>query len=121
MIGPMSQTPTTEPRVAPRIYRHFKGGEYEVLSVGRHTETDELVVIYRSLEDPTTVWVRPQEMFTDEVELPAGKLPRFQLRDSGDAASERRGLIWMTVRALADLAARADPLARRVFRPPASR
>jgi hypothetical protein len=40
----------------PGLYRHFKGGEYEVLEVARHSETEELLVIYCSLDDPTKIW-----------------------------------------------------------------
>jgi hypothetical protein len=63
----------------PGLYRHFKGGEYEVLEVARHSETEELLVIYCSVEDPATTWVRPLEMFTGMVERPDGSLPRFEL------------------------------------------
>lgn len=58
-------------------YRHFKGGEYEVLSVARHSETHEPLVVYRAIDDPERTWVRPLDMFTDDVERPEGKVPRF--------------------------------------------
>jgi hypothetical protein len=50
---------------APGLYRHFKGGEYELLSVARHSETEELLAVYRSVEDRDTIWVRSLEMFTE--------------------------------------------------------
>ena len=61
----------------PGLYRHFKGGEYELLNVARHSETEELLAVYRSVEDPETTWVRPLEMFTELVDHADTKLPRF--------------------------------------------
>lgn len=66
----------TPPR--PGRYRHFKGGEYEVLRVARHSETEEMLVVYCSLDDPATTWVRPMEMFVDVIEGPGGTYPRFR-------------------------------------------
>jgi hypothetical protein len=63
----------------PGLYRHFKGGEYEVLEVARHSETEELLVIYCSLDDPTKIWVRPLDMFSGTVDSPEGPSPRFEL------------------------------------------
>jgi hypothetical protein len=63
---------------APGRYRHFKGGEYELLNVARHSETKELLAVYRSVEDQETIWVRPLEMFTELVEHADAKLPRFE-------------------------------------------
>jgi len=65
-------------------YRHFKGGEYEVLGVGRHSETLEELVIYKALYNseefgPNALWVRPIGMFQDEKELEDGRtVKRFQ-------------------------------------------
>src|ERR1700722_2542023 len=72
-LRPTSEVPT------PGFYRHFKGGEYQVLEVARHSETEELLVLYCSLDDPETMWVRPVEMFSGVVEGPSGLLPRFQM------------------------------------------
>lgn len=74
---------------APGRYRHFKGGEYEVLSVGRHSETDEWVVIYRSLEAPETVWVRPVEMFVEPVTRAGQTRARFELAAASHASPQR--------------------------------
>jgi hypothetical protein len=52
---------------APGRYRHFKGGEYEVLSMARHSETEEWLVVYRPVADPESIWVRPLEMFCEMV------------------------------------------------------
>ena len=56
----------TEP--IPGRYRHFKGGEYEVLGIARHSETQELLVVYRPLYNETGLWVRPVSMFLETVE-----------------------------------------------------
>ena len=56
----------TEP-VKPGRYRHFKGGEYEVIGVARHSETDETLVVYRPLYEDSGLWVRPLSMFTERV------------------------------------------------------
>ncbi len=92
----------------PGLYRHFKGGQYEVLEVGRHSETDELLVVYCSLDDPTTTWVRPLEMFTSVVDSPDGSLPRFRRRSHGPVtrlllrllqfSDGRRASTWPKVR-----------------------
>lgn len=65
--------------VKPGIYEHYKGNRYEVLFVGRHTETQEEVVIYRAEKAPNEIWVRPVWMFVEKAELPTGEsVPRFQ-------------------------------------------
>ena len=59
-------------------YRHYKGKEYEVLSVARHSETMERLVVYRQLYGDREVWVRPYDMFTEQVSTKAGSVPRFE-------------------------------------------
>lgn len=49
------------------VYRHYKGNEYEVLGVGKHTETLEELVFYRSLHD-NNMWARPVRMFYESVD-----------------------------------------------------
>ena len=49
-------------------FRHFKGGIYIVTDIGVHSENENLVVIYKSFNDPTLTWVRPLEMFLSEVD-----------------------------------------------------
>lgn len=44
-------------------YRHYKGGEYEVIGTARHSETLELLVVYRPLYNSTGLWVRPHALF----------------------------------------------------------
>lgn len=61
----------------PGRYRHFKGGEYEVLGVARHSEGLEDMVVYRPLYNDTGLWVRPLSMFTERVERNGKIQPRF--------------------------------------------
>jgi hypothetical protein len=65
----------TEP--APGKYRHFKGGEYEVVGVARHSETNEQLVVYRPLYNDSGLWVRPVAMFLETVEHDGQTVPRF--------------------------------------------
>lgn len=58
-------------------YRHFKGNEYEIVAVGRHSETEEELVVYRALYGEGAVWIRPLAMFEDTVERDGSVMPRF--------------------------------------------
>ena len=58
-------------------YRHFKGGEYEVLGVARHSETEEELVVYRALYGAGGLWVRPVSMWTETVERDGKRFARF--------------------------------------------
>jgi len=64
-----------EPR--PGRYRHYKGGEYHVLGVARHSETLEPMVVYQALYGERGLWVRPAAMFVETVETSSGKVARF--------------------------------------------
>lgn len=65
------------PTTPPGRYRHYKGGEYEVLGAARHSETLEVVVVYRPLYNASGLWVRPYAMFFGEVEVDGRLQPRF--------------------------------------------
>ena len=58
-------------------YRHYKGGEYEVLGVVRHSETLEPMVLYRPLYADRGAWVRPHAMFFGDVVIDGVRRPRF--------------------------------------------
>ena len=58
-------------------YRHYKGGEYEVIGVARHSETLEPLVVYRPLYNDSGWWVRPHAMFVGEVDIDGVRQPRF--------------------------------------------
>ena len=60
-------------------YRHYKGGDYEVLGTVRHSETLEAMVLYRALYGRRELWVRPVAMFTEEVEVDGVRQRRFEL------------------------------------------
>lgn len=65
------------PQPPPGRYRHYKGGEYEVIGVVRHSESLEPMVLYRPLYNDTGLWVRPYEMFFETVEVDGKLQPRF--------------------------------------------
>ena len=58
-------------------YRHYKGGEYEVIGVARHSETREPLVVYRPLYDTSGLWVRPHAMFFESAEFQGRVQARF--------------------------------------------
>lgn len=65
--------------VTPGRYRHYKGGEYEVLFEARHSETEEVLVVYRTLYGDRGHWVRPKAMFLETVVVDGVEQPRFAL------------------------------------------
>ena len=67
--------PLPEPRLG--RYRHYKGGEYELVGVVRHSETLEVMALYRPLYNASGLWVRPYAMFFEEIDLAGGRQPRF--------------------------------------------
>ena len=78
--------------IEPGIYRHFKGGLYEVLGIARHSETEEHLVIYRPVTGDGTWWARPRDMFREIVPFNGDLVPRFQRiesesRDNGSGGS----------------------------------
>ncbi len=60
------------------IYKHFKGSMYEVLDIARHSETEELYVVYRTLYGDHSLWVRPLAMFDECVERDGETVKRFE-------------------------------------------
>jgi hypothetical protein len=65
------------PAALPGRYRHYKGGEYEVVGVARHSETLEPMVVYRPLSNDSGWWVRPYSMFFEQVDVDGERKPRF--------------------------------------------
>ena len=59
-------------------YRHYKGNEYEVISMARHTETLEELVVYRALYGKGEIWARPASMWNEIVEKDGQKMKRFE-------------------------------------------
>ena len=66
------------PELAPGRYRHYKGGEYEVVAIVRHSETLEPLVLYRALYGQRGLWVRPAAMFEELVRIDGVLRPRFE-------------------------------------------
>ena len=60
-------------------YRHFKGGEYELLYIAHHSETMEDMVVYKALYGDGDVWVRPLSMWNDIIERDGKTFTRFTL------------------------------------------
>ena len=59
------------------IYRHYKGGEYELLAIAKHSETLEKMVVYRALYGEKEVWVRPAAMWNETVQVNGIYMRRF--------------------------------------------
>ena len=62
-------------------YLHYKGNEYEVIGLAKHSETEEDLIVYYSLKHPEQLWVRPLKMFMEEIELNGNKVKRFEKID----------------------------------------
>jgi hypothetical protein len=58
-------------------YRHYKGNEYQVIGVARHSEDGSLLVVYRPLYGAGELWVRPLDMFSEEIEVKGIRQARF--------------------------------------------
>ena len=67
--------------IQPGRYRHFKGNEYEVISIARHSETTEPMVVYRALYGDHGTWVRPAEMWNETIERDGKTFRRFEKMD----------------------------------------
>lgn len=65
--------------IPPGRYRHYKGQEYEVLDVARHSETEEEFVVYQALYGDRRLWIRSAAMFVESVTVAGHLCPRFQL------------------------------------------
>jgi len=65
----------TDPK--PGLYRHYKGKDYRVIGLARHSETGEPVVVYQALYGERGRWVRPAAMFNAAVEVGGQRVPRF--------------------------------------------
>ena len=63
--------------IRPGRYRHFKGGEYEVLGIARHSEDESPMVVYRPLYNASGLWVRPADMWNEIVVRDGRTYTRF--------------------------------------------
>ena len=64
--------------IQPGRYRHYKGNDYQVLGIARHSETEEDFVVYRALYGEQGLWIRPAAMFLEAVLVDGKPRPRFQ-------------------------------------------
>ena len=62
----------------PGRYQHYKGQQYLVLGVARHSETEEELVVYRQDYGDKGLWVRPRAMFEESVTIDGQTVPRFR-------------------------------------------
>jgi hypothetical protein len=77
--------------IVPGRYRHYKGREYQVMGVARHSETEEEFVVYRALYGERALWIRPAAMFVESVTVDGCARPRFALvQDDTGHSSFRR-------------------------------
>jgi hypothetical protein len=63
--------------IQPGRYRHYKGNDYTVLGMARHSETREDLVVYRAEYGERGLWVRPAAMFVETVLVDGQTVPRF--------------------------------------------
>jgi hypothetical protein len=77
------------PSLPPGLYRHYKGNDYEVIDVVRHSETLEVLVLYRPQYGARELWVRPYAMFCGSVEVEGKAVARFALQQGIDAADQQ--------------------------------
>lgn len=73
----MSDLPPLPNDPKPGLYRHFKGKDYRVISLARHSETMEALVVYQALYGERGVWIRPAGMFVEMVAVEGESVPRF--------------------------------------------
>ena len=66
------------------IYRHYKGNLYQVIEVATHSETQEQLVVYRTLYGDYSMWVRPLEMFEESIQVDGQEVARFTFIEPSD-------------------------------------
>ena len=77
-LSAMSELPPLPTDPTPGLYRHYKGNEYRVIGLARHTETEETLVVYQALYGARGLWVRPAVMFAEQVEIGGRRVARFE-------------------------------------------
>ena len=60
------------------LYKHYKGGLYEIIGEALHTETEETMILYCMLNKPERLFVRPKEVFNGKVTVNGKTVPRFK-------------------------------------------
>ena len=64
--------------IKPGKYRHYKGNEYQVIGLAKHSETLEDLVVYKALYGEGQIWARPLKMFEEKVMVIGVEVPRFE-------------------------------------------
>lgn len=75
---------TNQKHITPGRYRHYKGMEYQVIGVVKHSETEEPLVLYKMLYGDFSSWVRPYDMFVETIDINGVIKPRFELIEAND-------------------------------------
>lgn len=83
----MSDLPPLPAEPKPGLYRHYKGNDYLVIGLARHTETEEALVVYQALYGKRGLWVRPAAMFNETVEVAGKRVARFAYLEEGGSRS----------------------------------
>ncbi len=65
-------------KLAPGIYKHYKGNLYEVIGVAQHSETEEMMAVYKTLYGDFSLWVRPLTMFMETLDIEGKTVARFE-------------------------------------------
>ena len=81
--------------IKPGRYRHFKGNEYQVIGMARHSETEEEMVVYRPLYGEGGLWVRPAAMWAEEVERQASAALCLHWRNVRACARRPNAIQWV--------------------------
>ncbi len=78
---------TMTEHIIPGKYRHYKGNDYQVYGVTHHSETREVLVLYRALYGERGLWVRPLSMFAETVFVNGEEIQRFSLAEESEGSS----------------------------------
>jgi len=60
------------------IYEHYKGHRYKAIGLAKHSETQEELIVYQDLNDENSLWVRPKDMFLENVNIDGKEVERFK-------------------------------------------
>ncbi|MDF1822409.1 MAG: DUF1653 domain-containing protein [Alcanivoracaceae bacterium] len=72
----------------PGYYRHYKGNDYQVIGVATHSESGDALVVYRPLYGEGALWVRPLDMFVEQVQVDGKSVPRFAWLGEAPSSSQ---------------------------------
>lgn len=64
--------------ITPGIYQHFKGNQYQVVEIARHSESLDEHVVYKALYGEFGLWIRPLSMFAETIERDGKRIERFR-------------------------------------------